>query len=56
MKIGIYCEGIREGSSEWGNWEGFVEDLAKQNPDIEWEIVEDDEILDSLFTNGGQVK
>ena len=48
MKIGIYFKGVKEGSTEWGNWEGFMEGLQAQNPDITWEAVEDDQELDTL--------
>lgn len=48
MKIGIYYKGIAEGSSEWGNWEQFLIELRRDNPDVEWEIVEDDQHLEGL--------
>jgi len=43
MKIAIYYPEIKEGDSEWGNWNQFMIDLAKQNPDINWEQIEDHE-------------
>ena len=43
MKIAIYYKGIKKGTSEWGNWEMAMKNLANDNPDIEWEMIEDDE-------------